>query len=138
MADLPILIYIAKNSCPACVIFNKEWEKIKMMLNGRAIFVKFACQPGTPGGNVPPVFDKYFEPKGWFPTLLLAEPKSYYTAFTPNDQVNTQTYSDQYIIKAKKFNAVKTQNGYEYAGRPNTAENILLWFNQVSPTMYSS
>lgn len=135
MTDLPVLIYIAKGSCPACTVFNTEWEKLGQMLKGKARLVKFACQPGTPGGNIPPVFNKYFQPKGWYPTILLAGPNSYFKAFTPDDKVNIAQYSDSYTVRARKFNSVEIPNGYEYAGRPNNADNIFMWFNQVAPTI---
>jgi hypothetical protein len=135
--NLPILVYISKESCPACVRYNEEWEKIKTQLNGKARFVKFNCQPGQPGRNIPPVFNKYFQPQGngVFPTILLAGPNSYFRAFTPDDKVNINEYSDQYTIKAKKFNSVEIPGGYEYAGRPNTADNTVNWFNQIVNTV---
>lgn len=136
--NLPVLIYIAKDTCPACTHYNEEWEKVKKQLYGRARFVKFTCHPGIAGKNVPPVFDRYFQPRDkghWFPAIILAGPKSYFRAFTPNDQVNNDEYSDQYTIRAKKFNSVEIPSGYEYGGRPNTADNTILWFNQIVDTV---
>lgn len=135
--DLPVLIYLSKEHCPACTYYNGEWEKVKQQLNGKARFVKFNCNPGVPGKNVPPVFNRYFQPedKGWFPAVLLAGPNSYFRAFTPDDKVNKDEYSDQYTIRAKKFNAVEIPSGYEFAGRPQTAEYTIMWFNQVVGTV---
>ena len=135
--NLPVLIYIAKDTCPACVDYDEEWEKVKEQLNGRARFVKFTCHPGVSGKNIPPVFNRYFQPqgKGVFPTIILAGPKSYFRAFTPDDKVNDDEYSDHYTVHAKKFNAVEIPGGYEYAGRPNTADNTVLWFNQIVNTI---
>lgn len=133
--DMPVLIYLAKDPCPGCSFYNKEWEKVKKELDGKARFVKFTCKPGTPGGNIPPVFNQYFQPNGWFPTVLLAGPKSYFRAFTPEDKVNEDEYSDSYTVRAKPFNRIEIASGYDYAGRPNTAENTILWFNQVVGTV---
>lgn len=135
--NLPVLIYFGKESCPACIFYNKEWDKVKSMINGKARFVKFTCNPGVYGRNVPPVFNKYFQPedKGWFPAVILAGPKSYFRAFTPDDKVNNEEYSDEYTVRAKKFNSVEIPSGYEYAGRPNTAENTVMWFNQIVDTV---
>lgn len=133
--NLPVLIYIAKDTCPACHSYNGEWEKVKEQLNGKARFVKFMCHPGNPGMDIPPVFDEYFKPDGWFPTILLAGPKSYFRAFTPDDKVNTDEYSDKYTIRAKIFNRVEIPSGYDYAGRPNSADNTVMWFNQLSDSV---
>lgn len=135
--NLPVLIYLAKDPCPACSSYNGEWEKVKKQLAGKARFVKFTCKPGHPGGNVPPPFSKYFEGPngGWFPTILVAGPKSYFRIFTSDDKVNDDEYSDKYTIKAKKFNAVEVAGGYEYGGRPNTVDNTIVWFDQVAPTV---
>jgi hypothetical protein len=130
--DLPVLIYLAKDPCPACTFYNGEWEKTKQQLQGKARFVKFTCKPGMPGGNVPPPLAKYGT---WFPSLILAGPKSYFRIFTPDDKVNDDEYSDQYAIKGKKFNAVETSTGYEFAGRTNTADNTVMWFNQIASTI---
>jgi hypothetical protein len=133
--NLPVLIYLAKDTCPACVNYNNEWEEVKEELDGRARFVKFICHPGMPGRNIPPVFNHYFQPDGWFPTVLLAGPKSYFRAFTPDDKINEDEYSDNYTIRAKKFNSIETPSGYEYGGRPNSADNTILWFNQIVNTV---
>ena len=134
--NLPVLIYFSKDHCPACTYYNDEWEKVKTQLDGKARFVKFKCDPGAPGKNIPPVFNKYFQPQGgWFPTIMLAGPKSYFRAFTPDDKVNNEEYSNEYTVKAKPFNRIETPLGYDYAGRPNTADNTILWFNQIVNTV---
>ena len=130
--NLPVLIYLAEDPCPACSFYNGEWEKVKKQLDGKARFVKFICKPGQPGGNVPPPLAKY---GSWFPSIVLAGPKSYFRMFTPDDKVNEDEYSDQYTIKGKKFNAVETASGYEFGARPNTADNTIMWFDQVAPTV---
>ncbi len=132
--DLPVLIYISKYRCPACDHFKKEWEQTKQKLAGRARFVQFACWDQGKDLPPPPVLDQY---SGWFPSIVLAGPKSYYRCFNPDDQINTAEYSNSYTIKGIKFNAVKTNDGYEFGGRPNTAEAISNWFNQVVGTIPS-
>ena len=131
--SLPVLIYISKYRCPACVHFQKEWEQIKEKLKDRAIFVEFKCY--DQGKDLPPpaVLDQY---SSWFPSLVLVGPNSYFRCFTPDDRIAT-TYSDKYSIKGVKFNAVKTNEGYEFAGRPNTSETVVNWFNQVAGTIPS-
>lgn len=124
--NLPVLIYIAKEHCPACIRYQPEWEEVKRRLNGRARFVKFNCDP--PYVNVPPCLAKYGT---WFPSIILAGPNSYFREYTPDDQVNKIDHRDGYTIKAKKYNAVETASGYQYAGRGNTADGTVMWFNQV-------
>lgn len=132
--DLPVLIYIAKYRCPACVNFEKEWEQVKQKLQGRARFVKFNCYDQGRDLPPPPVLDLY---SSWFPSIVLAGPKSYYRCFTNDDRINTEEYSDKYTIKGIKFNAVKTNSGYEFGGRPNSADSVVNWFNQVVNTIPS-
>lgn len=126
--DLPVLIYIAMEGCGACERYEKEWPKVMAALAGRAKFIKFNCYAG--GKNLPPpaVLELY---TGWFPSILLAGPNSYYRCFTPDDQTNKEEYSDRYVIKGIKFNAVWTNQKYEFGGRENNAENTINWFNQT-------
>ena len=126
---LPVLIYGAKERCGACGSYDHEWEEIKRRLGGRARFVKFLTTKDRPP---PPPLARYMT---WYPSLILAGPKSYFRCFTPDDQVNTQEYSPHYTIRAKKFNAVETADGFEYAYGDNTADNTINWFNQVAPTV---
>lgn len=128
--NLPVLIYLAKNNCPACIRYEPEWEEVKRRLNGRARFVKFNIN--APYSNTPTSLAKYAT---WFPSIILAGPKSYFREFTPNDQINTVDHRDGYTIKAKKYNAVETSSGYQYGGRENTADGTVMWFNQISNTV---
>lgn len=134
--NLPVLIYISRVECPACEGFQDqfgrnvpgfdvEWDKAKYALRGKARFVKIKCAPKE-GLNAPPPLMKY---AGWFPSVVMAGPRSYFRCFTPEDQVNTEEYSNTYQILGKKFNSVMTPGGYEHSGRPNTAENLVNWFN---------
>src|SRR3990170_7436118 len=95
--NLPVVIYISKVGCPACVGFEKEWSEIKRQLSGKARTVKFVCDSNL---YPPPCIGKY---AGWFPSLICAGPKSYYRIYTPTDQVNQRDYSPDYELKAKKF-----------------------------------
>src|SRR3990167_6936139 len=123
---IPVLIYLSKNGCPACKSFEQHWEKIKQRLIGKVRFVKFTCDLNR---QACPCLRKYTT---WYPSIILAGPKSYFRVFTADDKVNEIDYSDQYEIKALKFNAVKKSDGFEYAGRPNTADGVISWFNRVS------
>ena len=128
--NLPVLIYVALEGCSACAHYNQEWEKVKQSLQGRARFVKFMVVRGS--NEVPPCLSKYVQS---FPSVILAGPKSYFRCFTHDDQINREEYTNNYTIRAKKFNSIETPKGLEYMGRPNTAENTLLWFNQVVGTV---
>lgn len=130
--NLPVLIYVAKKGCPACVYYDTQWTEVKERLRGLARFVKFTCDPNVAGMNIPPPLEYYVT---WFPTILIAGPKSYFRIFTPDDKVNEDEYSDNYTIRAKKFNAVQTDKGFEFAGRGNTADATIMWFNQIVNTV---
>lgn len=127
--DLPVLIYLKEDGCPACQVFDPEWEKIKAGLQGRARFVKFSCNSNLPA---PGPLSKY---SGWYPSIILAGPKSYFRCFTPEDQVNEDEFSPQYTIKAKKYNAVETGSGFEYNHQSNDAKSITNWFDKISPSV---
>jgi len=123
--SLPILIYLSRTGCPACMAFEPHWEKIKHELNGRVRFVKFVCDSSR---KTCPGLQKYAD---WFPSIILAGPKSYFRVFTADDKINNVDYSGSYEIKGLKFNAIKTSTGYEYAGRANTSSTVIPWFNRV-------
>lgn len=134
MADnfnLPVVIYISKAGCPACVSFDPEWSKIKQQLQGKARLVKFVCDYER---FPPPCLARY---SSWFPSIICVGPKSYYRIYTPNDQINQRDYSSNYEFKAKKFNAVEQTNPatgqtvFEFSGRPNNAANFMTWFNRL-------
>lgn len=131
--DLPVLIYLSKYRCSACVNFQDEWEQTKQKLAGRARFVEFKCY--DQGQDLPPpaVLDLY---SSWFPSLVLAGPNSYSRCFTPDDRV-APSYSDKYTMKGVKFNAVKTGDEYVFGGRANTSNNVVNWFNQIVGTIPS-
>lgn len=127
--NLPVLIYISKEGCPACSHFDAEWGKIKNNLSGKARFVKFVT---TANLGPPPALLKY---SGWFPSVVLAGPKSYFRVFTDDDKINDIDYDGNYVIKAKKFNAAEENGTFVFGGRPNTANSVETWFSQVSPTV---
>lgn len=120
--NLPILIYVGKDKCPACIHFDSEWQKIINKLNGKARLIKFICYPQGQNLPPPPPLRPYVEA---FPTLLLAGPNSYFRCFTPDDQVNRGQYSDNYSIRAIKMDT----------NMPRTVENIVNWFEQISPQL---
>lgn len=124
--NIPILIYLSKDGCPACKYFESQWDKIKQKLNGKVRFVKFTCDHNR---QACPGLQKYV---GWYPSIVLAGPKSYFRIFTTDDKVNEIDYVSSYEIKGLKFNAVKTSNGFEYGGRPNTADGVISWYNRIS------
>jgi hypothetical protein len=127
--DLPVLIYISKPGCPACMAFETQWKAVISQLNKRARLVKFQCSSLT---EIPPPLRIY---TNVYPTVILAGPKSYFRVFTPDDQPNEVDYNESYVIKAEKFNAVKTESGYQQGGRPYTASTVIDWFNLVAPTV---
>src|SRR5579875_1028003 len=122
---LPILIYISKDGCGACEMFNNEWDKIKMDLKNRAVFVRFKC---TNEKKPPSCLAKYVL---WFPCIVLAGPKSYFRCFTHNDKINEVDYDPNYTIKGKQFNAVESNGQIVFAGRNNNRDTVVNWFNQV-------
>lgn len=124
--SIPVLIYLSKNGCPACKAFEPHWEKIKQRLNGKTRFVKFMCDEHR---HACPGLQKY---AGWYPSIILAGPKSYFRIFTADDKVNEVDYSNSYEIKALKFNAVEEGDEFKYGGRPNTADGVVSWFNRVA------
>ena len=126
---LPVLIYGGKEGCKACVAFESEWTELCRRLQGQARLVKFNCDYEKPP---PGPLKKYF---GWYPSIALAGPKSYFRCFTPDDQVNEDEFSDDYMIRARKFNATEGPDGFEFAGNGNTARNVEDWFRQVAPTV---
>lgn len=124
MSDLtlPVLIYIAKDKCPACIHYASEWEDVITKLNGRARMVKIVCYPQGQNLPPPPPLKLYVQA---FPTIFLAGPRSYFRCFTPDDQINYDQYADDYIIKGIKM---------ETLGRRD-AESTVEWFNQVVSTI---
>lgn len=128
--NLPVLIYGAKEKCPACHHFEPEWEELSRQLQGQVRLVKFTCNSQKPP---PAPLKKYFT---WFPSIILAGPKSYFRCFTHDDQVNEDEFSDDYVIKAQKFNAKETPQGYEFAGQPNTAKNVIDWLKKTAPSVW--
>lgn len=128
---LPVLIYGAKEGCGACKFFESEWQQLCRELQGQARLVKFNCTRDKPA---PGPLQKYLT---WYPSIVLAGPKSYFRCFTPDDGVNEQDFTEDYIIKAKKFNATEGPAGFQFAGQNNSARNIADWFRQTAPTLSS-
>ncbi len=125
--NLPVLIYGAKEGCQGCTFYGPEWEKVKEGLRHQVRFVKFTCSHDRPP---PKPLAKYMS---WYPSILLAGPKSYFRCFTPEDGVNEEEFSDDYTIKAMKFNANETPDGFEYAHGENNAANTINWVRQIAP-----
>lgn len=129
--DLPVLIYGAREGCGACKFFEPEWQQLCRQLQGKTRLVKFHCDHRNPP---PEPLKRYFT---WFPSVILAGPKSYFRCFTPDDQINEDEFSNNYTIKARKFNATEGPNGFQFAGNNNTAQNVIDWFQKVAPTVQS-
>lgn len=127
--DLPVLIYLKKDGCPACEVFDAEWEKIKDGLQGRARFVKFTMNSNLPAAG------PLKEYSTWAPSIILAGPKSYFRCFTPEDGVNEDEFSPNYTIKAKKYAATMTPQGYKYTNERNDSKSIISWFDKISPSV---
>src|SRR5665648_764544 len=117
--EVPVLIYIAKHGCGACEKYQPEWEQVQHKLAGRARCVKFDCYAPPEHLPPPPPLAEY---SSWYPNLVLAGPKSYGRCFTPDDQINSKQWSDDYTIKGTVMNAVRTPSGYQHAGDPYTAQ----------------
>lgn len=135
MTDKPILIYVAKENCPACDKFTRDgnWERIMSTIgDGRATFVKFEIGPDR---ALPDVLTRrdYF-----FPMIILAAPNSYYRCFTRDDKINSSGWTNGYKIKGFRFNVVEDQDGkYTWAGRETNASGVIDWFNKVAPKIPS-
>jgi len=122
----PVLIYISKENCPACLAFSREWTQIKRMIgDNRATFVTFHV---TPSKAIPPVLTR---PDYWFPTLILADPESYYHCFTPNDQPRPDNWTDDYKIKGHRYASVEQDGKLIWSGKMANANSIVDWFNRM-------
>lgn len=127
--NMPVLIYISKQGCPACIKFAAEWENIKQRVSD-VIIVKFVCS----NTKLPhPSIAKY---AAYVPTILMAGPKSYYKVFTIDDKENDVDYNPKsgYIIKAIKYDLFD-ENNKPIPGRGNTAENIIRWIHENYDTV---
>ena len=121
----PVLILIGSDTCPACQGFASEWKQIKKDLKGKVRFVSFTVSATS---QPHPAIIKY---SGWLPSLVLAEPKSYFTVFTEKDSINEGVPSN-YVIKGEKFNVVDNNaTRFEFAGLPHTSESVVSWVNRV-------
>lgn len=130
MSNQPVIIYLAKDGCPACVKTDPEWKKVVSQLGNKFNMIEFTCYRMGESLPPPPCLEKYTQ---WFPTILMAGPNSYYRCFTVDDKINTVDYSPDYIIKAIPMNAVETASGYEYTGHPYSADYIVDWINRTLP-----
>jgi len=132
----PVLIYVSKEQCPACVQFERSrvWERIKLAIGDKnAIFVKFHVNPFK-NEVIPDVLTK---PDYLYPMIILAAPQSYYRCFTPDDKINP-TCPPGYKIKGFRYGVVEEPSGkYIWSGRAPTVESVVDWFNKVSPQIPS-
>lgn len=132
----PILIYFSKDGCSQCKEFDKEWENLKKKqcfllenktilegINNKVIFVKFIHDKEH---EIPPCLEPYIES---FPTILLINPKSYYTYYDKNGQYS-KTWSEKGKMKGMKFNFVLINNKYHHIGISNNAVNIAFWVHK--------
>lgn len=138
--DAPVLIYISKPGCPACIAFKSQWQTLINQLGKSVRMVQFECAKQQ---DIPPQLRVY---TNVFPTIILAGPKSYYKIFNPDDSINQNIFNangtmkpeyQSYTIKAEKFNAVKTSRGYEMGRTPHTAPNVADWLNLTIPKVSS-
>lgn len=122
--NLPILIYVAKENCPGCEFFNKEWEQIKADLYDQIRAVKFEVKM-NPKPLPPCIADEV----AWFPTILLTTPRSYFRCFTTDDRINEIDYQDDYKLKVFHYDAVRNSNGKLIPeGSSYKCDMIKLWF----------
>lgn len=121
--SLPVLIYISKDSCPACKSFNqREWENVKYRLNGKVRFVSFRMKDGQ---RVPPCIEKYAD---WFPNIILTSARNYNEYFTSDNECHL---SKPGSLSALQFNSVEEDGVRKPAGRPYTADAIEAWFQKA-------
>lgn len=125
----PILIYISKEKCPACNKFKSEWDIIRNALKDKVHCINFHIDPER-NQMIPKVLTK---PYIYYPTVILAGPKSYYRCYTPDDKINVYGWNENYTIKGIRFGVVEQNGIYEWSGRYPTAKTILDWFEKVSP-----
>jgi hypothetical protein len=117
--DLPILIYFAKEGCPACIQYESEWKKVIQQLKEKGRFIKFNCSSTLPP---PPSLSPYVDA---FPTIMLAAPRSYFKCFTPNDQINYEECTNGYTIKGIKMNPDRGLN----------SNKTVEWFHENVPSI---
>lgn len=132
--DLPILMYVSKWQCPACIRFKNEWEDIKQKLNGRMRWVEFRCYDA--GRDLPPppfIADHNI----WFPYIMLVGPKSYAKCYDENGNVRQEAVDNNYKFKSIKFNVVKDGDEYVPIGMKYSANDIIAWFNQNAGSIAS-
>ena len=121
----PVLVLIGSDTCPACRAFSSEWKQIKKDLKGEVRFVSFSVSENS---QPHPSILKY---STWLPSLLLAEPKSYFTVFTEKDTI-VEGVPSTYVIKGEKFNVVDNNaSRFEFAGLPHTSDSVVSWVNRV-------
>lgn len=128
----PVLIYVSKEQCPACELFNRQriWENLKLAIgDNRATFVKFHINPYQKE-EFPEVLT---EKEYFYPMVILAAPNSYYRAFTPNDK-NNPSCPPGYKIKGFRYASFEGKDGkYVWSGRMPNTESLLDWFNKMAP-----
>lgn len=120
----PVLIYISKDSCGACKVFNsKEWENLKQRLNGKVRFVSFRLKEGQ---KVPAPLEDYAH---WYPSIVLTSAKNYHKYFSDDDKL---TSNQSGTLPAIQYNSVEEKGRIIPANRPNTADAIVNWFDKAS------
>ncbi len=117
----PVLIYISKETCPACQRFAPEWEKLKQKLSGKVRFVSFRLKGDR---TLPPAIQKY---GNWYPTILLVSGSEYSKYFTDDDNMRSASGSMHALV----FNSVEEHGRLIPAGRPTDSENVLLWVTKL-------
>jgi hypothetical protein len=124
--DLPVLILMTRTTCPACVDLKSsgKWAYLKNNLRNRARFVVFE---NTGNDKFPEVLPKTH----WLPTIMLANPKSYYKCFTNNDKINEKGYSADYTIKGEVYGSYIENGEYKIASTPITVPDIMAWYGRV-------
>ncbi len=120
----PVLIYISKDSCGACKVFNaKEWESLKYRLNGKARFVSFRIKDSQ---RVPEAIEAYAQ---WFPSIILTSAANYNKYFSDDDKLTSHRSG---TLPAVQYNSVEEKGKIIPAGRPSTADAIVNWFDKAS------
>lgn len=116
----PVMIWISKESCPACAALKREWDRLK--LDGKYTYINYHCSNDV---HLPPELFKY---ERWYPMILLANPYSFFHVFNERGE---RTPKDGYEISAKVYSAEFEDGELEYLGRVPNRENINAWADRV-------
>lgn len=117
------VIYVKKESCPACMEFESTWLKIRQNpnLKNKITFSILAIPNGGGISSIPPCLRRYVQ---WFPTILLMDKQEYDRYFLQPDVCRMDDY-----LNVKKFSATDGRPE-ENLFVPLSESNIIDWLNR--------